>query len=155
MYLRQAEPLLRRVRSLVGDQGVAEDIVHDTLVKAIESGQPPSPSWLHAVARNGALDHLRRQRRVQLEEPRALSARRETHLDGLPWGTSGRIHAALGRLPRNQRHVLVLRFAYAMTPAETAAVVGKSNAAVRQLECRGLGALRTALGDPAALVVAG
>ncbi|HZD05384.1 MAG TPA: RNA polymerase sigma factor [Longimicrobiales bacterium] len=70
---------------LVGDLGVAEDLAQDALVAALEqwpeSGVPDNPgAWLTAVAKRRAIDHLRRDRRIEDKHARIapeLEARRE------------------------------------------------------------------------------
>ena len=55
---------------IVGDIGVAEDLAQDALVAALErwpqTGIPEKPgAWLMATAKHRAIDHLRRDTRVQ------------------------------------------------------------------------------------------
>jgi RNA polymerase sigma-70 factor (ECF subfamily) len=55
---------------IVGDIGIAEDLAQDALLTALErwpeSGVPEKPgAWLMAVAKYRAIDHLRRNRRVE------------------------------------------------------------------------------------------
>ena len=55
---------------IVGDIGVAEDLAQDALVAALErwpqTGVPEKPgAWLMATAKHRAIDHLRRNTRVQ------------------------------------------------------------------------------------------
>jgi RNA polymerase sigma-70 factor, ECF subfamily len=60
--------LLAFLRKHTGDAQVAEDLLHDVVVKAllagIDANQAPRnlTGWLYAVARNAAMDHHRRQR---------------------------------------------------------------------------------------------
>lgn len=54
----------------LNDISAAEDIASDTFIAALESwpyhGLPPNPvAWLHAVARNKAINYLRRQQRAR------------------------------------------------------------------------------------------
>jgi RNA polymerase sigma factor (sigma-70 family) len=61
--------VIGRIARLVGDVGLAEDIVHDTLVAALERwpsvGVPANPgAWLTAAAKQRAIDLLRRQDRL-------------------------------------------------------------------------------------------
>jgi RNA polymerase sigma-70 factor (ECF subfamily) len=58
--------LLAYLRRQVGDAAVAEDLLHDVMLKALSQGDKPAPdhlpAWLYGVARNTAMDHHRRQR---------------------------------------------------------------------------------------------
>ena len=63
--LRQA--LLGFLRNKVGDNSVAEDLLHDVFLKAlsaIERGDSPSnlTGWLYTIAKNSVIDHYRTQR---------------------------------------------------------------------------------------------
>jgi RNA polymerase sigma-70 factor (ECF subfamily) len=53
-------------RQVGGDAAVAEDLLHDVMLKALSHGDKPAPdnlaAWLYGVARNTAMDHHRRQR---------------------------------------------------------------------------------------------
>ncbi|MFC5522759.1 RNA polymerase sigma factor [Polaromonas jejuensis] len=61
----ESAKLIAKVARMVRDVGLAEEIAQDALVTALErwpqSGVPDNPgAWLMAVAKNSALDHLRR-----------------------------------------------------------------------------------------------
>src|SRR5688572_27915255 len=69
---------------------LAEEVVQDALLKALQqwpySGVPDNPAgWLFRVARNGALDAVRRDRRgFRLEaEAAAEAAASETHANSI------------------------------------------------------------------------
>lgn len=62
---------------LTGDFGIAEDALQDALLTALErwpAGEPPAnpAGWLLTVARNKALDRLRREARRQAKESEAM-----------------------------------------------------------------------------------
>ena len=68
-YQSLRRPLLAFLRKLTGDSEVAEDLLHDVVLKALASGVDERGStprnltgWLYAVARNAAMDHHRRMR---------------------------------------------------------------------------------------------
>jgi RNA polymerase sigma factor (sigma-70 family) len=61
--------LIAGLARIVGDLGVAEDLAQDALVAALEqwpkSGVPDNPgAWLMAVAKHRAIDHFRRNQRL-------------------------------------------------------------------------------------------
>ncbi len=65
---RHGERLMALLVSVLGDRASAEDICHDLLVKLYEGRHDcrdaaAFPGWLLRVARNQALDHLRRRDR--------------------------------------------------------------------------------------------
>ena len=62
--------LIAGLARIVGDVGIAEDLAQDALVAALErwptSGIPDNPgAWLMATAKHRAIDHLRRNKRVE------------------------------------------------------------------------------------------
>ena len=71
----ESAKLIAYLARMVQDVGLAEDLAQDALLIALEkwpeSGLPHKPgAWLMAIAKNRAIDHLRRQQRLQqkLEE---------------------------------------------------------------------------------------
>jgi RNA polymerase sigma-70 factor, ECF subfamily len=70
---RHQDRLFRYLLRLVGDEAVAEDAFQQTWLKVTEriggyDRSRPFAPWLFAVARNLALDHLRRRQPESLEE---------------------------------------------------------------------------------------
>jgi RNA polymerase sigma factor (sigma-70 family) len=62
--------LIAGLTRIVRDVGLAEDLAHDALVAALEqwtdSGIPRNPgAWLMAAAKNRAIDHFRRSKRLE------------------------------------------------------------------------------------------
>ena len=62
--------LIAGLTRMVRDVGLAEDLAHDALVAALEqwsdSGIPRNPgAWLMAAAKNRAIDHFRRNKRLE------------------------------------------------------------------------------------------
>ena len=65
--------------------------------------------------------------------PHATAVERERRL---------RLAQALDQLPDSQREVVLLRYVLSLSLAETAAAIERSEGAVKQLQMRGLTALR-------------
>src|SRR5262245_36602780 len=78
--------LIAGLARIVRDVGVAEDLAHDALVAALEqwpqSGVPDRPgAWLMATAKHRAIDHLRRNKRLDRKHEeigRGLAAQQQT-----------------------------------------------------------------------------
>lgn len=92
---------------IVGLQNLetAEDIVQDTLLQAMQSwrhGIPDNPSaWLYKVARNKAIDHIRRLQKFNEISPRyayLLQKEEATAATANPLFLSGEIHDAQLRM---------------------------------------------------------
>ncbi len=121
---RYQERLFHYLVRLLGDEAVAEDVFQQTWLRAAERISRYDPSrpfapWLFAVARNLALDHLRRYQPEGLddadERPDARSISGGA-TEGDPLASLAmrekreRLASALGLLPAHDREVLVLRF---------------------------------------------
>ena len=78
--------LIAGLTRIVRDVAVAEDLAQDALLAALEqwpeSGVPRNPgAWLMAAAKNRAIDHFRRTKRLERKHEelgRELEATRET-----------------------------------------------------------------------------
>lgn len=157
LYARYADDIQRYVRSIVHDPHEAEDVTQQVFAKLIrvigkyEERDVPFFAWMIRVARNVAVDHLRRLREVPVEEVRGAD---ERFADA---SSSGRaiddLRDALSTLPADQREVLVLRHIAGMSPLEIAARTGRSEGSIHGLHHRGRRALRLELASRGAAPV--
>jgi RNA polymerase sigma-70 factor, ECF subfamily len=147
LYVRFADDVCAYVRSIVRDQHAAEDITQSVFTKLIKSihkyerRDVPFAAWIIRVARNMALDHVRRSRQIPVEEVRTSDEGGEQ----VGFERAQSLRDALARLPADQREVLVLRHVAGLSPGEIAERLGKTEASIHGLHHRGRGALRTAL----------
>jgi RNA polymerase sigma-70 factor (ECF subfamily) len=70
LYRAQYRPLLAHLQRLVGDVSAAEDLCHETFLKALRAWDQQAEilnadAWLRRIATNAAYDYLRRCRRIQ------------------------------------------------------------------------------------------
>lgn len=127
---------------------LAEDLTSETFFRALRSMQnfrwqgKDFGAWLMTIARNLATDHFKAGRtRLELttedmgQHDDATESPEATVLAGL---TNEMLVSALGELPDEQRDCLVMRFLQGMSIAETAAVLGRSDGAIKQLQLRGV-----------------
>ena len=154
LYRRHANTVFRYVYYRVGDREVAEDLVGDVFVRALE-GLPsyrhtgvPFEAWLYRIAQARVIDHYRRQavRRVApLDEQ--LPDGEETSPDRVAAQSDEvrRAWEALTRLTDEQQQVISLRFIAGRSTAEVAALLGKTEGAVKALQSRALASLRRLL----------
>jgi RNA polymerase sigma-70 factor (ECF subfamily) len=147
LYKRYARDLYRYVKSIVRDHHEAEDITQSLFVKlmsAIHGYQPrsvPFEAWLLRVARNAALDSLRRKRAVPTDDIRASDEGAEQ----LTFERRECIRDALGRLRRDEREVLVLRYVAGVPIGEIAHRLSRTERSIYSLHHRGRRALKAAL----------
>jgi RNA polymerase sigma-70 factor (ECF subfamily) len=148
LYARYADNVHGYVRSIVHDSHEAEDVTQQVFAKLIrvigkyEEREVPFLAWVLRVARNVAVDHLRRQHLVPVEEIRISDAG-----SGDPAGTRRMrdLREALSELPKDQCEVLVLRHFAGLSPLEIAARTGRSEGSIHGLHHRGRRALKAAL----------
>jgi RNA polymerase sigma-70 factor, ECF subfamily len=148
LYARYADNVHGYVRSIVHDSHEAEDVTQQVFAKLIrvigkyEEREVPFFAWVIRVARNVAVDHLRRQRLVPVEELRMSDAG-----GGDPAGTRRMrdLREALSELPKDQCEVLVLRHFAGLSPLEIAKRTGRSEGSIHGLHHRGRRALQAEL----------
>ena len=138
----------------------AEDVVQETFLKAYRlrgkvRGPETFPAWLAALARNGALDVLRRRRTV----PLPMSDETAEMADGTAPAASARmaedelhrhVDSLLAALPAEHRTAVTLRFLENMDYAGIARIMGISQGALRGILGRAMGTLRRELAGSAA-----
>lgn len=107
-------------------------------------------SWVFTVARNLLIDERRAAGRRPLAASVALPDRPDARSqDEMVAGIEAdEVRFVLDLLPAEQREVVVLRFMVDLPLAEVAEVTGRSLAAVKALQHRGLARLRHLVEDP-------
>lgn len=127
----------------------SDDVVASTFLVAWRRlGEVPADSlpWLLAVARNVVATQQRGSQRRGALRQRLAQADRSAPTSAAE-GSAGRVAAALGRLPENDREALTLIAWEGLRPAEAATVLGQSPAAFRVRLHRAKRRLRRELDD--------
>ena len=149
-------PLLFRVaHSVLRSRAEAEDAVQDVFVRVIEHRRSLATVrdmrvWLVRIAWNLALDRRRRIRPEQFDEGFAegLVSRDLPADEALNEAWQMRaVLRELERLPKGERHVLLLSAIEELGTAEMAEVLGRSESAVRALLFRARARLRERMRD--------
>jgi RNA polymerase sigma factor (sigma-70 family) len=153
LYRAARDDVFAYVATLLHDRAAAEDVTALAFERAYrrrskfdaERGTPRS--WLFGIARNAALDELRRRKRsaALAAEPAAEEAAPEEEADLALRRTA--VRTALAELPARDRELIALKFHAGLDNAEIAAVldVSVTNAGTRLH--RVLSKLREALDD--------
>lgn len=152
LYDLYQEKIFRYLRSQLSDHQLAEDFtgeVFKRMLTNLAQYKPtavPFQSWLFRIARNLLIDyHRTEKKRLPVSLDVVMEHRTET---GIPEDEFDRksaleeLSASLLELSVEQREVIVLRFLVRMPIREVADVMGKTEAAVKGLQHRGLAALR-------------
>lgn len=145
ILVAESPALKRRLRALAGSSDSADDLVQETLARALVSApRNASPqqtrAWLHRVATNLALDDFRRRARRRVEP---LDDELTGTAVSIPLHESLTAREALARLNPHHRLLLLLRFEGGFSHAEIAALLDISEPAARQRLSRA----RRAFGD--------
>ncbi len=147
--------LLRYLVHLTGRRELAEDLFQETWIRVLERGHQFNDkfafsTWLFAVARNLAIDHMRRKQPASLD---GLMSDNDTPFDvpataqasafdlTLQGEQNQHIAAGMQHLPAEYREALVLRFQEGMSLDEIATVAGVPLGTVKSRIYRGLSAL--------------
>jgi len=127
---------------MLRDEDEAEEVVGDVFgqvwarIDQHESRRGPLVPWMLSIARNRALDTLRRRRRwwrkaarweqahaAELRESAPEPAPHEAAVQG--WPLHRQVHAALATLPEEQRRVVLLAYFEGLTHSEIARRTGQ------------------------------
>jgi RNA polymerase sigma-70 factor (ECF subfamily) len=127
---------------VVHDAALAEDIAQESFLAAIRNldrfdRRRPFGPWLHRIVVNRAIDASRSRslrREVELTETTAETEAREP--------VDRAVLEALGRLPPEQRAVVVLRHLLGYTPGEIARMLDLPRGTVNSRLRRGLDVMR-------------
>ena len=151
--------LYRYLLRMVREPATAEDLFQQTWIKVMEKIRSYDPRrdftpWLLTVARNLALDHLRRYRPESLDEPlpsgdsmaELLPAAEEDQGSALLAGERSELLArALLQLPMVYREVLTLRFEEDLKLEEIAVLLAVPLSTVKSRLRRGLEGMRKSI----------
>ena len=140
LYRDSARDLYAYVRTLLGDDATAEDVTALAFERAyrrratFDARRGSRRGWLFGIARNAALDELRRRKRsapLVGELPDEAARAPDEEADLAIRRTT--VRAALASLPPRDRELIALKFHGGLTNAELAIVLGtsESNAGTR------------------------
>ncbi|OEJ21016.1 hypothetical protein BGK67_34535 (plasmid) [Streptomyces subrutilus] len=166
LYTRLNQVVYNWARPFVRDRHTAEDLAQEVWLKVAQNMTRYRPGtnlmgWLHTITRNTALDYLRSvQRRpevlladhLELDRPRpGITPHQYAERKAL----AKAVAEHMPKLRPQQRECLRLRFYDGCSPTDTAAIMGKSEGAVRTLTVRSLRKLAEVLppGDSSAELV--
>lgn len=129
----------RAVRRFLIDENAVEDVAQDTLVAVAASvgsfrGDAKFTTWLHQLARNRAVDHLRRQRAT---EPLADDDVGDAQRISSVIASREAARALAARLPQTYREAVWLRDVERLPYVEAAQRLGRNVNTVKSQVARG------------------
>jgi RNA polymerase sigma-70 factor, ECF subfamily len=156
---RSVQPGLLRYLGAVGGP-LADDVAADTWVSVVQSlhrfsgDEQGWQAWVFTIARARLRDEQRRmwRRPVPFDVETALAGREDdcdVAADVEQLATTEAALALIGRLPRDQAEIVMLRHVVGLDVAHTARIVGKRPGNVRVTAHRGLRRLAELLQAPA------
>lgn len=133
LYRECRDDLYAYVAGLMGDRSAAEDVTALAFERALRKHAGFDPrrgsrrGWLFGIARNAALDELRRRRRTAelAVDPEDVGAT-TPHESAEVALRRAALQAAMGRLDPRERELVALKFFAGLGNAEIAQVIGTS-----------------------------
>lgn len=157
LYDRYVNQIFRFIYYRVNDRQLAEDFTSETFLRALRristinyQGRDIG-AWFMTIARNIVFDHSKSARfRLEITtddviEPNETIAGPEAAV--LAHLTNARLMGAVNNLNDEQKECIVLRFLQGLSVAETAAVMGKNDGAIKALQHRAVKRLAGLLAD--------
>jgi RNA polymerase sigma-70 factor (sigma-E family) len=146
------EALVRYAALLCQSRALAEDLVQEVLVRVYLRWEAltSADGSLYAYARRGVTnEYLSWRRRWSTRHIHLAEAGQLEQEPVDPWQTGDdQLWECLGRLPKQQRAAVVLRFYEGLTDAEIGEAMGCREGTVRGHVSRGLANLRSAIATP-------
>lgn len=148
LYDHYIQGVFRFVYYRVGSRPLAEDLTSETFARGLRSIQrfnwqgKDFGAWLTTIARNLVADHFKSSRsRLEVitevipENKKTVPSPEE---DVLALITNELLYDAVNQLPKEQRDCVLMRFIQGLSIAQTAAALGRSEGAVKQLQLRAI-----------------
>jgi RNA polymerase sigma-70 factor (ECF subfamily) len=151
LYLIHFDRIYSYLHVSVGNRHDAEDLTTQTFLKMLEKigsfkwQSAPFSAWLFRIAHNLAMDHFRSRRRWQPEEEvPEPPGDEEPSAELMAMQTIGResMLKLIERLSPEQQQVLTLKFVFNLPNAEVAAILDKTEGAIKSLQHRALVSLQ-------------
>ena len=136
---------------VLGDTGAAEDVLQEVFLQlwrnpqAFDSSRGSLPAWLSVIARNRAIDSLRRRRPETDFSEVIISMDPQFAADAERRGAIEKVRGILNGMPAAQRSALEMAFFEGLTHVEIAEKSGHPLGTVKTRIRTGLLALRQAL----------
>ncbi|MBO5259593.1 MAG: RNA polymerase sigma factor [Agathobacter sp.] len=137
--------LILYLNGITGNIHTAEELMEDTFVKLVTkkprfSGKSSFKTWLYAIGRNRAVDHMRREKKIShipLEESEELLKDKRLLEENYIWETEKiMVHQALEKLKPEYRQILYLKYFEDFSNEQAAKIMRKSKHQIENLVYR-------------------
>jgi len=150
LYDRYSPIIYSVALRVLGDTGAAEDILQEVFLQLwrspdmFDASRGSMPGWLAVIARNRAIDSLRK-RRPETDITEVVVSVEPDLAGKVEWSrTADKIRGALGGMPAPQRSALEMAFFEGLTHTEIAEKTGEPLGTVKTRIRAGLMTLRKA-----------
>jgi RNA polymerase sigma-70 factor (ECF subfamily) len=162
LYVDYHQSLYQFLIYLLRDRDSAEELVQDVYIKVMHSydrfkGDSSEKTWLFSIARNVAIDHIRKTKRKQNTLLGVFNVDDQknqlVHPDRLPDEileqneAVKQLYAALDQCKAEHRELILLRYIHGFTIRESASILGWTEGKVKTVQHRTLKALKGILDD--------
>lgn len=157
LYKRYFARVYGYLKTVVRDHHESEDLAQEVFTHVFaglptyEQREVPFRHWLFSIVRNEAMSFLRRQGRIDVEDPAAIDRRREDleaeepELGILGWIADRDLSLFVERMPVHHRQILTLRYLLGLPHKEVAQVLDRTPADVKAQHHRAMLYLRERL----------
>ena len=156
LYRAARDDVFAYVATLLGDRSAAEDVTASAFERAYrkqrtyKAGRGSERAWLFGIARNAALDELRRRKRSAALTADPADADTPAPEDAADAALRrAALRTALQALPPRERELIALKFHAGLDNAELAAVLGVSVSNAGTMLHRAVTKLRKAIDEHA------
>ena len=150
LYERYSPIVYSVALRVLADPAAAEDILQEVFMQlwrapdAFDASRGSLPGWLAVIARNRAIDSLRK-RRPETDINELVVSIEPDLTSGAQWGRAlEKVRSALGTMPSLQRAALEMAFFEGLTHSEIAAKTGEPLGTIKTRIRAGLMILRKA-----------
>lgn len=158
LYQNYRQDIYHFLYYMVGNREHAEDLVQEVFIRVLKSyarfeGKSSEKTWLLSIARNTAIDFLRKQmgwkRNIvekidwqleQIKDENPIPDEIAIQKERINW-----IFYCLSHCSKDQKKVIIFRFIYDFSIAETAIALGWSESKVKTTQHRSLKVIRNHL----------
>jgi RNA polymerase sigma factor (sigma-70 family) len=148
LYREARDDVFAYAATLLRDRSAAEDVAAAAFERAYrrrgryDARRGTPRAWLFGIARNAALDELRRRRRAAAAELPAPAAGPDPDEAAELAAQRAAVRDALARLPARERELIALKYHAGLSNAELASVLGVSVSNAGTLLHRAMSKLR-------------
>ena len=150
LYDRYSSIVYSVALRVLADTGAAEDTLQDVFMQlwrnpgAFDSSRGSLGAWLAVIARNRAIDALRKRRPENDIEDVVISVETDLASEADRSRSAQKVRSLLGAMPAAQRNALEMAYFEGLTHTEIAAKTGEPLGTIKTRIRAGLAALRKA-----------